>query len=97
MDKIRQFQYCHSHIIHHRNEDSTRVDQEMIKTMAHTKMRPDLSISNSSCIHKLTQSALLYIYIDKQGNGISLDKDTDKDRDKDKDKSAEKTLYVLYF
>ena len=44
---------------------------------------------------------LLHIYIDKEGNGISFDKDTDedtdKDKDKDKDKSTEKTQHVLYF
>ena len=44
---------------------------------------------------------LLHIYIDKEGNGISFDKDTDedtdKDKDKDKDKSTEKTIHVLYF
>ena len=46
---------------------------------------------------------LLHIYIDKEGNGISFDKNTDKDtdkdknKDKDKDKSTEKTQHVLYF
>ena len=42
---------------------------------------------------------LLHIYIDKEGNGISFDKNTDEDtdKDKDKDKSTEKTQHVLYF
>ena len=73
------------------------------KTNTKTKTRPDLSIRKSSCIHKLSYSALLYIYIDNEGNGVSFDKDTDKDTDKDKDddkdkdKSTEKTQHVLYF
>ena len=44
----------------------------MTKTNTKTKTRPDLSIRKSSCIHKLSYSALLYIYIDK---------DTDKDKE----------------
>ena len=89
----------------------TEGDLEMTKTMTKThtktktKTRPDLSIRKSSCIHKLSFSVLLYIYIDNEGNGISFDKDTDKntdkdkdkDDDKDKDKSTEKTQHVLYF
>ena len=42
------------------------------KTNTKTKTRPDLSIRKSSCIHKLSYSKLLYIYIDK---------DTDKDKE----------------
>ena len=33
---------------------------------------------------------LLHIYIDKEGNGISFDKNTDENTDKDKDKDKGK-------
>ena len=42
------------------------------KTKTKTKTRPDLSIRKSSCIHKPSLFVLLYIYIDKEGNAISL-------------------------
>ena len=40
---------------------------------------------------KFSYFGLLYTCIDKEGDGISFDKD------RDKDKRAEKTQYVLYF
>ena len=53
-------------------------------------------MQNDISSNDILRAGLLYIYIDKEGNGISFDKDTDEDKDKYKDKDKDKSTEKIY-